>query len=40
VGSWRKLECGRIGEEWSSEEEGEKRRGDLWLRTYQKNRVT
>jgi hypothetical protein len=26
VGSWRKLECGRIGEEWSSEEEGEKRR--------------
>jgi hypothetical protein len=24
AGSWRKLECGRIREEWSLEEEGEK----------------
>jgi hypothetical protein len=26
VGSWRKLECGRIREEWSSEEEGKKKK--------------
>jgi hypothetical protein len=36
--SWRKLECGRIGEEWILEEEGEKRGGAEDSENIRKNR--